>query len=177
MKSKIKLAFAAVAVVILTFTWWFVQNRKANLNNGAVYARLAELDDQKENHLDLRQLQGSYFILHFWAKWCEPCADEIPLLVSFAKSAQFAKPLRVLAVSLDPSLAEAKQILPAKGEGLPANFILLLDPEHKVAEAMGSYQYPETYFIGPDGKVLEKWIGPQKWDKPEVVDFFKRKMQ
>ena len=56
-------------------------------------------------------------------------------------------------------------------------FVLISDPEHKVAEAMGSFQYPETYFVGPNGEIQEKWIGPQKWGKPEVLEFFKLRMK
>ena len=73
-------------------------------------------------------------------------------------------------------MEDAKLILPEGGAHLPPNFILALDPEHKVAEKMGSYQYPESYFIDPKGKILEKWVGPQKWMKPEVFDFFKAKV-
>ncbi len=146
-------------------------NRKPEAQKLNVYTELAQLKS-----FDLEQVKGTYFILHFWAKWCEPCADEIPTLVEFAKKAQFSKPFKILAVSLDPNLEEAKQILPDQGNNLPANFILTLDPDHKVAELMGSYQYPETYFIDPTGKILEKWVGAQKWTKPEVFEFFKLKV-
>jgi cytochrome c biogenesis protein CcmG/thiol:disulfide interchange protein DsbE len=146
-------------------------NRKPEPGKLNVYTELSQLKS-----FDVNQVKGTYFVLHFWAKWCEPCADEIPTLVEFAKKAQFAKPFKILAVSLDPTLEDAKQILPDQGNNLPANFILTLDPDHKVAERMGSYQYPETYFIDPTGLILEKWVGAQKWSKPEVYEFFKMKI-
>ena len=71
---------------------------------------------------------------------------------------------------------EAKQILPDQGANLPPNFILALDADHKFAERMGSYQYPETYFIGPKGDILEKWVGVQKWLQPQVFEFFRQKL-
>jgi cytochrome c biogenesis protein CcmG/thiol:disulfide interchange protein DsbE len=141
-------------------------NRKPEPAKLNVYTELSQLKS-----FDVNQVKGTYFVLHFWAKWCEPCAD-----VEFAKKAQFAKPFKILAVSLDPTLEDAKQILPDQGNNLPANFILTLDPDHKVAERMGSYQYPETYFIDPTGLILEKWVGAQKWSKPEVYEFFKLKI-
>jgi thiol-disulfide isomerase/thioredoxin len=131
----------------------------------------------KLNGFDREKLKGSHYLLHFWAKWCEPCAVEIPHLVEFARRVKTAKPLYILAVSLDPTLEEALEILPGGGKNLPPNFLLALDPEHRVAEALGSYQYPETYLVGPDGVILEKWIGAQPWKKEEVLQYFSSKIQ
>ena len=158
----------AVFVGVLTLFWWNTRPNPQNLN---VYSNLSLLPG-----FDRKSVEGDYFILHFWAKWCEPCAEEIPHLVEFASKAQFQKPLKILAVSLDSTIEEAKTILPDGGAHLPANFILALDADHKFAEKMGSYQYPESYFIDPKGQIVEKWIGPQKWMKPEVFDFFKAKV-
>ena len=162
------MGIAAVFVIFLAYYFWTGRSG----NQKTVYDDLV-----RYSVTDVSQLKGKYFILHFWAKWCEPCAEEIPQLVEFAKKAQFDKPLLVLAVSLDPTLQEAKQILPNQGNGLPANFILALDANHKYAEGMGSYQYPESYLVGPDGIILEKWVGAQKWNKPEVIEYFKKRLQ
>lgn len=167
MSKRTWAVIAGVCVVFLTVLW--VKNRPAE--HSSVYSKL-----QKINHFDLNQIKGEYFILHFWAKWCEPCTEEIPHLVEFARQAQFQKPLKILAVSLDPTIEESKQILPNQGKDLPANFILVSDPEHQFAESMGSYQYPETYFVDREGQIIEKWVGPQKWNKPEVLEFFKQKV-
>jgi thiol-disulfide isomerase/thioredoxin len=127
---------------------------------------------------DWSQVKGKPFVVHFWAKWCAPCAEEIPHLVEFAQNASVKLPeLKILAVSLDQKLEDSKSILPKKGEDLPSNFILYLDSEHAVAEAMGSYQYPETYFFDSEGKVIEKWVGPQKWNQPEVMQYFERQLK
>jgi thiol-disulfide isomerase/thioredoxin len=167
MSKKIIATIAVVSVVLLTFIWF----KKSTPEKTDVYTKL-----QKINNFDLNTVKGEYFVLHFWAKWCEPCAEEIPHLVEFARKAQFQKPLKILAVSLDPNLEESKQILPDHGNSLPANFILVLDADHQFAESMGSFQYPETYFIDPNGQIVEKWVGPQKWNKPEVLEFFKQKV-
>ncbi|MBS1959846.1 MAG: TlpA family protein disulfide reductase [Bdellovibrionales bacterium] len=169
------------AVIVIALTAYFGPNKKA-VHGEAIYQEIARI-----NQSSLKDVQGQYFLLHFWAKWCAPCTDEIPVLVSFArfvndhknadgKPVQFEKPLRILAVSLDPTLEESKEILPDKGANLPPNFILLHDPDHKFAERMGSYQYPETYFIGPKGDILEKWVGVQKWLQPRVFEFFRQKL-
>jgi hypothetical protein len=32
--------------------------------------------------------------------------------------------------------------------------------------------YPETYIIGPDGKIARKLIGYQQWDSPQMLAYF-----
>ncbi len=119
------------------------------------------------------QLGGKPYLIHFWAKWCEPCADEIPHLVEFAKQPGIQEGLMVLAISLDPTLEESKSILPDQGKNLPLNFVLVSDPEQKVATLMGSFQYPETYWVDSQHQIIQKWVGPQKWKKPEVIEYFR----
>ena len=169
MTKKAYIALIIAAAMILTV--WTIRYHEANPPSPSEVA-ISKLHD-----FNREKLVGNYYLLHFWAKWCEPCAEEIPHLVEFAKAVALPRPLFVVAVSLDPTLDEAKSLLPSEGRDLPPNFILALDAEKKSAEAIGSYQYPETYFIGPDGKVIEKWIGAQKWQRPEVMEYFRQKVK
>lgn len=170
MNKKYFYLILVVFVGILTIYGWNQRTTTA-AGKGNVYAALSELPDFR-----IEKVQGSYFLLHFWAKWCEPCAEEIPHLIEFAAAAKFKQPLKILAVSLDENLDTSKEILPNKGANLPEGFMLALDAKHQVAEKLGSYQYPETYWISPQGEILEKWVGAQKWQKPEVLEFFKQKL-
>ena len=60
-------------------------------------AILGTLDGQNISTADL---QGHVVILTFWATWCEPCREELPLLSSYAER-HAAEGLRVLGFSLD----------------------------------------------------------------------------
>jgi cytochrome c biogenesis protein CcmG/thiol:disulfide interchange protein DsbE len=51
-------------------------------------------------HIDTRDLRGKVVILTFWATWCAPCREELPLLSRYAQ--QHARDgLVVLGFSLD----------------------------------------------------------------------------
>ena len=43
-----------------------------------------ELDDLAGHKTSSRQWQGRPLVLNFWATWCGPCREEIPLLVSLS---------------------------------------------------------------------------------------------
>jgi cytochrome c biogenesis protein CcmG, thiol:disulfide interchange protein DsbE len=61
-------------------------------------ATLVTLDGQRISTADLR---GHVVILTFWATWCAPCRDELPLLSDYAvRHADTG--LKVLGFSLDP---------------------------------------------------------------------------
>lgn len=169
MKRKLLAGFSILLVVILAQIYGLFRDKSQKSD---IYSDL-----RRVVQYDTKEIEGHYFVLHFWAKWCAPCAEEIPHLVEFARQAgSQLGGLKVLAISLDESLEISKTILPGNGAGLPPNFVLLLDAQHALAESLGSYQYPETYFYDPKGKVLEKWVGPQKWDTAEVIEFFKQRV-
>jgi thiol-disulfide isomerase/thioredoxin len=60
-------------------------------------ATLVTLDGQRTS---TTQLIGQVVILTFWATWCEPCREELPLLSRYADQ-HAAAGLRVLGFSLD----------------------------------------------------------------------------
>ena len=121
------------------------------------------LPDQSGKPVHSGDFQGKPVLVHFWAAWCLPCTEELPELMEIASEFS-ADSLRFILVSNDPNWDAAKKLL-AKGKQSPS-LVLLLDPEMKVAESYGTFQLPETYLLGRDGKVLMKWIGSQHWRDP-----------
>lgn len=51
-------------------------------------------------HIHLSDLRGKVVILTFWATWCDPCREELPLLSQYARE-HVNQGLVVLAFSLD----------------------------------------------------------------------------
>ncbi len=56
-------------------------------------------DDFSAMHLENLSSDTTY-VINFWATWCRPCVQELPLFDSLTSSFQ-DKPLKVLLVSLD----------------------------------------------------------------------------
>lgn len=71
-------------------------------------ASLVTLDGQK---IATSDLLGHVVILTFWATWCDPCREELPLLSGYAER-HAADGLRILGFSLDTPdrLREVRQV-------------------------------------------------------------------
>lgn len=69
------------------------------------------LDTLDGRHISLEELRGKTVILTFWATWCGPCRDELPLLSHYAQEHAHDN-LVVLGFSLDTpdTLDQVKRI-------------------------------------------------------------------
>jgi thiol-disulfide isomerase/thioredoxin len=109
-------------------------------------------------------------VLHFWASWCAPCIEEFPAFVRFAEK-MGPQGVQFVAVSLDRTWSDAQKVIPTK---LPEGLKILIDPDSRVANQYGSYQFPETYLMSSKREIVMKWVGSQKWEGPQLEAFIGR---
>lgn len=108
---------------------------------------------------------GKLLVLHFWATWCPPCVTEFPSLNAFQK--QFAGDgVVVLGVSVDQNAKAYRDFL----KRMHTSFSTARDPDARISSDYGTFQYPETYIINRDGKVVEKIISNTDWSDPERIN-------
>jgi len=85
----------------------------------APLATLVALDGQR---ISTSELLGHVVILTFWATWCGPCREELPLLSAYATQ-HAAEGLTVLAFTLD-SPDELRKVQPvAQSLSFPVGFL------------------------------------------------------
>ena len=103
----------------------------------------------------LADYKGKVIILNFWATWCGPCQTEIPDLVeTYAEYKD--QGVVVLGVSID----DAPETLRAYGAQKDMNYPSLLLTD-EVDDAYGPIVgVPITFFIGRDGQIARKHLGP-----------------
>ena len=117
---------------------------------------LDENDTAAVATVDLAELRGNVVVLNFWASWCLACRDEHRPLSRVAR-AYTGLPVRFFGVVYNDSPDNAREWIEAMGgQSYPA----LIDPDARTAIDYGLYGVPETFIIGPDGRVRHKIIGP-----------------
>lgn len=173
----------AVILLMVASGVWLWKERKLAPSAGAVVggapgAALKQapefaLPDAKGRMVSLSEFRGKAVFVHFWATWCPPCVREVPEFLEFARS-QAGKPVQFIAVSLDSSWGDAHRILPESK--LPANVVSVLDTESRVADAFGSFQFPETYLLAADHGIFAKFVGPQAWSSEPILASLARAM-
>jgi peroxiredoxin len=113
--------------------------------------------DLDGNAVALQEYHGHPVVLNFWATWCVPCRQELPVLQA-AYAAYQEKGLVILAVNQDEDgNADAVRTYMAN---LGLAFRTLLDPDGKVATLYNVFLLPSTVFINASGSITATHIGP-----------------
>jgi len=108
----------------------------------------------------LSDYMGRPVLINFWASWCKPCRDEMPLIID-AYHAHHAEGLVVLAVDLTDQESSRKAVRQFVAEhSLP--FPVLLDNKGKVRKLYALRGVPTSVFVGADGVVRAVNPGPMK---------------
>lgn len=100
-------------------------------------------------------------LLHFWASWCPPCVEELPLVVKLAKTYR-GKGVRVLLVSADaPQDNRAvTQFLSERQVDWPTYLAANLDDDFiKAIAPEWTGAIPATFFYAADGSLATWWEG------------------
>jgi len=100
--------------------------------------------------------KGQVVVLNFWASWCLACRDEHVILSEMAESYSL-KGVKFYGVLYNDKPANGTRwIAEMGGQSYPS----LDDPRTRTAIDYGLYGVPETFFIGRDGRVAYKHVGP-----------------
>jgi thiol-disulfide isomerase/thioredoxin len=113
------------------------------------------LESLDGKNMRLSDLRGKAVLLNFWATWCGPCKIETPWLVEL-QNQYGSQGLQVIGVAMDDS---GKEDIAKFAKDMGVNYPVLLGKE-AVGDAYGGVPaLPETFFIGRDGKIVDKIIG------------------
>ena len=120
------------------------------------------LQDLNGNVVSTAQWQGKVVILNFWATWCPPCREEIPILVDLAK--KYKDGLLIVGVSVDDGSPD--DVLEF-AKAFHMNYPIVMWSHELVSEYGGVPALPTTFLINKDGRVVQKHEGLYP---PDVYD-------
>ena len=94
----------------------------------------------------LDQLRGNVVVLNFWATWCGPCLEELPILNAYYKI-QRPSGLRVFAIATENSLSRVRLAKLFAAMTIPS--VRRIKGPYKVLQGV-----PTNYVIDRSGRVV-----------------------
>lgn|SRR5215471_3370108 len=129
-----------------------------------VHPDLVLADTQGTAH-KLGEYGGKVVLLNFWATWCVPCKQEMPIFVEAAKRYR-DRGFIVVAASLDDE--QTRKYVPRFARSYRMTFPVLVGATAEMMKQFGlSNTVPSTVFLDEEGNVVDKIVGQAK--KKDVV--------
>jgi len=118
------------------------------------------------DEITLSNLQGQWIVVNFWATWCGPCRDEMPVLQVIHD--EFEQ-LTVLGVNQRETNNEIRPFV----EEFEITFPILINPSDQTLLDYWVIGLPQTLVINPEGVIVWRQFGPVELDifKEQIAEF------
>lgn len=101
--------------------------------------------------LDLENYRGKPLLVNFFASWCAPCRAEAPALEILTKN------VTIIGIAYKDKAADTRDFIAQYGNPFDA---IAMDFDGQAGLQWGVYGVPETYLLGPDGRIIYRHAGP-----------------
>lgn len=130
------------------------------------------LESMTGETVHLSDFHGKVVLLEFWATWCGPCKIVTPWLVDL-QSQYGPQGLAIVGIALDEDATKVE--IAEFADSMRVNYTTLIGNE-KVAQSYGGIPaMPVRFFIGRDGKVVNRMIGLSS--KGEIEESIKKALE
>jgi thiol-disulfide isomerase/thioredoxin len=123
------------------------------------------LDARGGSKISLAQYKGQVVMLNFWASWCGPCRQEMPLLENIYKKYN-KMGFTLIGVNVEPDSKAAEGFLKAT----PVSFPVIYDKDSTVSKAYDVSGMPSTVIIDRKGNIRVLHRGYKPGDENEYLD-------
>jgi cytochrome c biogenesis protein CcmG/thiol:disulfide interchange protein DsbE len=132
-----------------------------------------KLTDLEGKEWDLDKLRGKVVVLNFWASWCGPCVDEMPVLNALARAAATHGRLVVLGVNYKEGADAIGRFVREHGYGYP----VLRDRSGDAFKQWTSGVMPTTILIDRTGRPRWRVVGELERDNAAFGEALNKMLQ
>ena len=133
-------------IVLLAVGLLFSANLQAETLEGV--APDFTLKSRSGENVKLSELRGDVVMINFWASWCAPCRQEMPLLEEMYKKYNDLG-FVLLGVNVEEDSSKAAELL----REVPVSFPVLYDNTNKVTKLYKVVAMPSTVMVDRDGNM------------------------
>lgn len=109
-----------------------------------------EYPDAQGKTVSLNDLKGKVVVINFWATWCGPCRQEMPLIDALANNDDNEE-LGIVLLSIN--VGESRDAVLEYMETYGYSFDVILDSNNVISSKYNIRYIPTTFFIGRDGVI------------------------
>lgn len=136
------------ALIAVLIAGWIAAVSPAAAAENPVRAPDFTLKSGTGKNIKLSELRGRVVLVNFWATWCAPCKEELPLFNRLYDKFRLAG-LEILGVNIDKSSSAAMDF----SRRLGLSFPILFDPSGDLAEKYRITSMPSTAVVAKDGTI------------------------
>ena len=171
-RNPLALVVVALVVALMLYVGLHMARRSGRLPTPRITRSTVAPDFSLESlegkTMRLSDFRGKAVLLNFWATWCGPCKIEMPWFVELQQK-YGSQGLQVVGVAMDDA---SKEDIAKFAKEMGVNYPVLIGKEAVGDSYGGIPALPETFFIGRDGKVVDKILGLR--GKAEIEDAIKK---
>jgi len=171
-RNPLALVVVALVVALMLYVGLHMARRSGRLPTPRITRSTVAPDFSLESlegkTMRLSDFRGKAVLLNFWATWCGPCKIEMPWFVELQQK-YGSQGLQVVGVAMDDA---SKEDIAKFAKDMGVNYPVLIGKEAVGDSYGGIPALPETFFIGRDGKVVDKILGLR--GKAEIEDAIKK---
>lgn len=152
----------AVGTLVLAAVLGLFAGRALAVGAGSLAPEIG-LKDLSGRGVNIAGLKGKVVLVDFWASWCAPCREELPVLEALYKKYR-AQGFEVVAVNQDQSPDKARGFLSAS----PVSFRVVHDGGKAVAGRYAPTKMPSSFLIDRKGIVRHVHAGFRASDRSSM---------
>jgi peroxiredoxin len=117
-----------------------------------------DLENIQGEQVRLSDLRGKVVVVNYWATWCGPCVEEMPMFQEYQdKYPGFV----MISIDQEEGLPKVRDFI----EKIGIRYQILMDYNGKVAQNYKVFMLPTTHFIDENGMIRFRHIGVMTEDQ------------